>query len=802
MQHIVTRFSNVLQTSTPFYGPVSEILARIKDGNSKDIVEAARNEKDKEKRNQIKKKLPAVCFSGEFSKRADNALVTHSGLICLDFDGFKSVKDMNTAKKLMSSDEYVMSVFISPSGIGLKVLVKIPPIPENHRRYFNALEDYFGMDEFDKSCKNESRVCYESYDPDIYINYDSKEWTDLSEDKAKEIDKLTGPKTVTITDDNEVIKRLMKWWDKEHGLVDGMRNNNLFILASAMNQYGVPKSTVTYAFNQFIRKDLTAEEIAAVINQGYLNTADFGRKAFEDVDKLHSIRRDLKQGTPIREVKEKLISEGIEKSVAETVVMEAEKTAHESVQIFWKKSDKGAVSITHHLFKEFLVDNGFYKFYPEGSNNFIFVRRVSNRVINTTDQNIKDFVLGYLEGKIPDMSIWNFFADRTRFFKEDFLSMLPEIEINFINDTATEAFLFFKNVAVKVEKDSITEIEYDKLPGWVWEDQMIPRDFNPDNTNESQFQKFIHNVAGDESGRIASIESTIGFLMHGYKDPGYCPAVIINDENISDNPEGGTGKGIFITAISHLKKTVEIDGKSFTFDKSFPYQTVQQDTQTLIFDDVRASFDFERLFSVITQGITLEKKNKDAIRIPFNKSPKIAITTNYAIRGSGNSFDRRKWELEFKQFYNKDYTPQDEFGCRLFDDWTENQWRRFDNYMINNLQGYLKVGFVKSQFKNLPTRRFISETSHEFFEWINDPENIYGKLDIKHIKKSVYDAFIEEYPDFGPRGKINVIRKRFYSWLMLYGEFKYQAAPETGRESSGAWIKFKNKEYKQSKLKI
>ena len=125
MEHIVTRFSNILNTSTPFYGPVSDILERIKNGNSKEVVERIRKEKDKEKRNQIKKELPAICFSGEFSKRADNALVHHSGLICLDFDGFNTVKDMLAAKKQMASDEYIMSVFISPSGIGLKVLVKM-----------------------------------------------------------------------------------------------------------------------------------------------------------------------------------------------------------------------------------------------------------------------------------------------------------------------------------------------------------------------------------------------------------------------------------------------------------------------------------------------------------------------------------------------------------------------------------------------------------------------------------------------------------------------------------------------------
>ena len=97
---------------------------------------------------------------------------------------------------------------------------------------------------------------------------------------------------------------------------------------------------------------------------------------------------------------------------------------------------------------------------------------------------------------------------------------------------------------------------------------------------------------------------------------------------------------------------------------------------------------FERLFSVVTEGLTLEKKNKDAIKIPFNKSPKIAITTNYAIKGAGNSFERRKWELELNQYYNKTFTPLDEFKKLMFGDWDDKEWEQFDNYMINCLSSY------------------------------------------------------------------------------------------------------------------
>ena len=136
-----------------------------------------------------------------------------------------------------------------------------------------------------------------------------------------------------------------------------------------------------------------------------------------------------------------------------------------------------------------------------------------------------------------------------------------------------------------------------------------------------------------------------------------------------------------MNALSQLKKLVVIDGKSFNFERSFAYQLVSADTQILCFDDVRKHFDFERLFSVVTEGLTLEKKNKDAIKIPFSKSPKITITTNYAIKGAGNSFERRKWELELNQYYTKDYTPMDEFGKLMFGEWDDNEWCQFDIYI-------------------------------------------------------------------------------------------------------------------------
>ena len=173
MTQNVTIFKNIKETEAPFHRNVSLVLDRIKDGATKELVKRIRKEKNKSERNELKKLLPAICFSGVFNKRADNALQTHSGIICLDFDGYVKTKELLQDKENLSKDKYVMSAFISPSGDGIKVLVKIPADVDNHVNYFNSLNKHFNSPHFDKVTKNVSRVCYESYDPLTYINLNS-----------------------------------------------------------------------------------------------------------------------------------------------------------------------------------------------------------------------------------------------------------------------------------------------------------------------------------------------------------------------------------------------------------------------------------------------------------------------------------------------------------------------------------------------------------------------------------------------------------------------------------------------------
>ena len=791
---IITIFQTIKDTSAPFHKDVISVLARVKNGSSKDLVKRIRSEASKSDRNELKKLLPAICFSGTFNKRNDSAIIEHSGLICLDFDGYNSKKALMEGKETLSKDKFVFSVFVSPSDNGLKVLVKIPADVDNHQNYFNSLEKYFNSPYFDSTSKNISRVCYESHDPKIYINEKSSLWDKIEEPEHREVQRNIDAKTITITDENKIVEILIKWWEKKFPMVDGQRNHNAYILAAAFNDFGINRSLASYMLNQHASDDFPPHEIQLTIDSAYAKKHNFGSKSYEDEECMNSVRAKVKRGVPKKDIRSHLQDLNLDSDVIESVLTRVEE--ENSKQTFWTKTEKGMVKINHIELKQFLEDSGFYKFCPEGGTNYVFVKVTNNLIDHTSEKEIKDFVLGYVI-KLDDISVYNYFAEMTRYFKDDFLSMLATIDIHFVSDTKETAYLYYLNCAVKITSDDIVPIDYLDLGGYVWKDHVINRAFTICDVKQNcYYKRFIENICAKDESRIESMKSTIGFLMHAYKSLSASPAVILNDEVISDNPEGGTGKGLFMNALAQMKKVVTIDGKSFNFEKSFAYQLVSSDTQILVFDDVKKQFDFERLFSLITEGLTLEKKNKDAIKIPFSKSPKIAITTNYAIKGAGNSFARRKWELELHQHYNKSLSPLDDFGKLMFGDWDEEDWCEFDNYMVGCLKSYLGTGLIKSVFVNLKIRQLSAETSHDFIEWCGLINN--GDRAIEHNKRlrlnDLYEAFVGDYPDHGRYSKRPTSRQLFGKWVDSYSRYTFNCDPKVDRDMLGKWVMIQPKE--------
>ena len=119
--------------------------------------------------------LPAVTFSGTFpkGKRKAQHLIRHSGYITIDVDGLTANQIASLLAELAQMPHVVLA-FISPSGLGIKVIVRVNPIPTNdleHKGAYQACLDFFEdlADEYefevDTTGKDCSRLCYLAHDP-------------------------------------------------------------------------------------------------------------------------------------------------------------------------------------------------------------------------------------------------------------------------------------------------------------------------------------------------------------------------------------------------------------------------------------------------------------------------------------------------------------------------------------------------------------------------------------------------------------------------------------------------------------
>ena len=266
---MVTIFRNIFDKS-PNYITVEQALERIKTGRSKQAVEEIRNQLDKERADKLKMNLPSVCFSGKFTERKDDSLQDHSGYIVLDFDNVSELRDKQTE---IISHPFIYACWVSPRGNGLKALVKIADTSK-HREHFQALKEVFP--EIDNSGINVSRVCFESYDPEIYISQKVKPFT-----KFLKVEKQVQKETVS---DNETYKKILTWLtNRGDAFRTGERNTFIFKLAAACCRFGVNESeTKELIFSDFVGTDATfaANEAERAIKSAYRGN-NFGTAVFE-----------------------------------------------------------------------------------------------------------------------------------------------------------------------------------------------------------------------------------------------------------------------------------------------------------------------------------------------------------------------------------------------------------------------------------------------------------------------------------------------------------------------------------------
>jgi hypothetical protein len=776
---IISIFKDVKSPQSPHQITVEKFLNRIKNGSP-----ATENVKRfRESSNDVFKfALPCVTFSGTFSYRKKEGLLKFSQFACLDFDKFAGLEDAQQIKDNLCTDECLFCCFISPSGKGVKAVFRVANSPEKYESMYRALCLKYTDVHLDSKTKDISRLCFESYDPEIYINPNAKEWTQCEEDDYQNLGSNRYDVSVPLKSENRIIDLLQVWFDKKYSLGKGNRNDSIYRFAAALNAYGVNEFTAINYLLRFEEGGFSKKEIETSVKSAYKRLkSEFNTKAFEDKETRYVLQKAISSGKSVKEIKREL--EKTNNPIATDTelfveILETVKTS-ENVDVFWEINDKGKIKLIPHKFDLYLKSNNFMKFYPESSSDtFIFVQKDKSLIEFTNRDKIKDFVLADLKNRDNiGLSPFDFMALNTKYFSNEFLNMLEAVDIEIKKDTAEKCFLYYRNCVVEIGLNYHTTIDYIDVDKFVWKDSVIDRDFRNFDHHGGEFRSFIWYIAGQNKDSYDCFKSAIGYLLHSYKTNANNKAIILNDEMISDEPNGRSGKGVFFNGIKQLKKLVSLNGKKIDLSSQFAFQTVKADCQVLVFDDVKRNFPFEDLFSIITEGLEIEYKGQGAIKLPVTKSPKIVITTNYTIKGKGGSFDARKHELELSSYFNSNYSPRDLFGHMLFDDWTDDEWCRFDNFMIQCVQYYLKNGLQLQKHKNLELRKYISETCQDFHDWTNEGGNL--ALDTRHFNNDIFNKFLTEYPDYRNNLKI----KTFKRWVKLYASkhgYKYYDSASMG----------------------
>ncbi len=459
---------------------------------------------------------------------------------------------------------------------------------------------------------------------------------------------------------------------------------------------------------------------------------------------------------------------------------------------FWVRENE-KIKISRIRFKKFLESEGFCKYKIESNHLFV---RVENNIVEEIDSiDVKEFVMNYLErmateefeGTNRNEIIEALIKSANQLFTQQFLEFLITRNIEFNKDTFDTGYFYFKNGFVEVSISRIDFHNYKNINKHIWKKQIIDRNF-VESSRRSVFEDFLFNVCRSEVKRYEALKSAIGYLLHTYKDPSITKSIVFIDEKLSDGAFGRSGKGLVIKSISKVRNVVVEDGRNFNPSKNFAFQRVKANTNIIGFEDIREKFPFERLFSIITDGITIERKNKDEIHIGYSESPKVVISTNFSISGVDDSTMDRQFIIEFSDYYNKTHRPVHDFGKPFFGSWTDDEWSDFDNFMIGCLQLYLKKGLVTYEFINLDKKKMIDETCQEFVEFAEDIIGI-GK---EYEKKELYESFKKEYEDFD-----KLTQSKFTRWLKVWGKVKNYEVQES-KSGGKRNIRFYKKEEKEA----
>ncbi len=262
-------------------------------GSMKNIIYEIRNNPI-ENRKALKHQRPVIIGQGGFSYREDKGVQSLSSLMCIDIDN-KTEQELSALRTALINEPWVMAVFRSPSGDGIKVIVKTDNYDTSvYKNCYRQLEDLFqkryGIKP-DNNCEPLSQGCFASYDPDIYINPNVQDLHlqyDPAFDKVKNVtnslvsknifqpeafsmtDRFLGMLGTGLSDEDimEIADKRFARFPKRY--TDGYRTKSIFVQASTLCKAGIPiDKALTYLKEHYLTTGYDEDKLENETRRAY-----------------------------------------------------------------------------------------------------------------------------------------------------------------------------------------------------------------------------------------------------------------------------------------------------------------------------------------------------------------------------------------------------------------------------------------------------------------------------------------------------------------------------------------------------
>jgi hypothetical protein len=220
--------------------------------------------------------------------------------VCIDID-HQAGLDLNCIKQVISGWPYVLAFFTSPSGDGLKVIIKtdnysIDDYGNCYRQVENLFTDAFGIQP-DSRCEDLSHPCYISYDPGIYYNPNAASWhyehkPEFDKPKQSSVPGASSGNNTTQPDkpfltaegfiaemnrmrctltDDQIINILdIKWSKFPNNYQDGHRTKSVFAQACGLCKAGIEmEKALDYLESKFLPTGFDKDKVERAVYNAY-----------------------------------------------------------------------------------------------------------------------------------------------------------------------------------------------------------------------------------------------------------------------------------------------------------------------------------------------------------------------------------------------------------------------------------------------------------------------------------------------------------------------------------------------------